>query len=323
MFASLPKYERQKPTYLGISRYPHYENVISNILEFFLNTNECHGFGDLMIKSLLSNILPDEGLDYPIETEWIEREVSTSKSKKAKKIDLLMETQDFIVCIENKIYAGLYNNLTEYSRYADSLSGNKQTYKIVLSLFPVPTKLLTDGFQNITYRTLFENLEVRLGSYLSNEVSSYLPMLMDFRSEFKLKYGGKVMDEKTRKFYAEHWTQLSEMNKSYNDIKSDIRKEVELINNALLERINNVMQNIKYKQWWHVKTTLVVDLTLADGVMFSIDFWPELDEPFLKFFIRHGHSIEKMDFMKRAAVECINKIADELNHNIEEYKTNF
>ncbi len=39
-------------TFFDVSGFPHYENVISNILAFFFDVNEEHGLKDLWLKSL-------------------------------------------------------------------------------------------------------------------------------------------------------------------------------------------------------------------------------------------------------------------------------
>ena len=44
-FKSIPQYKRTK-TFMEISGYPHYENVCSNILSFYLNPANEHGLKD-------------------------------------------------------------------------------------------------------------------------------------------------------------------------------------------------------------------------------------------------------------------------------------
>ena len=49
-------------------------------------------------------------------TESVERETRTDNDKR---IDILIECADFVVCIENKIWSGLHNNLGEYRKYCE------------------------------------------------------------------------------------------------------------------------------------------------------------------------------------------------------------
>jgi len=46
--------ETEKPTIFQISWYPHYENVASNILQFFFSPDEVHGVKELFLSSLFN-----------------------------------------------------------------------------------------------------------------------------------------------------------------------------------------------------------------------------------------------------------------------------
>jgi hypothetical protein len=54
-FASLPK-AKSRATFLEIAGYPHYENVASNLLAFFLDSEAEHEMGDLVMSALLSSV---------------------------------------------------------------------------------------------------------------------------------------------------------------------------------------------------------------------------------------------------------------------------
>ena len=43
--------EEKETNIFDITGYPHYENVASNILKFFFDTNEVHGYRDLWLRS--------------------------------------------------------------------------------------------------------------------------------------------------------------------------------------------------------------------------------------------------------------------------------
>ena len=105
---------------MDIAGFPQWENVYSNILAFFLDTGEAHRFGSLFIQSILAayqdkcpDAWPGKDLrpDIDFETEKVEREAATATGKR---IDLLVECSEFVVCIENKIWSGLHNELGEY-----------------------------------------------------------------------------------------------------------------------------------------------------------------------------------------------------------------
>ena len=86
-FGRLPQAPRIEPTILEIAGYPHYENVASNILAFFLDPNSGHGFEVAVLGSLLA-ASGTEVLDSDLDDVCVDREAPTESGR----IDLLVET---------------------------------------------------------------------------------------------------------------------------------------------------------------------------------------------------------------------------------------
>lgn len=143
-----------EPTFMDIAGYPHYENVCSNILAFFIQTDAVHNLKDLLLKAILKAIKIDQQQDY--STNEVAREVMTDSRNR---IDLVIVTDDMVVAIENKIYASLCNDLVDYSTYLDRKYPHQTRYKVVLSLHPVNQKNLSSGFVNVTYPDLFNEID--------------------------------------------------------------------------------------------------------------------------------------------------------------------
>ena len=157
-----------------IAGYPHYENVVSNILAFFFDTEEQHGYQDKWVKALLrcyKKKYPHQDISIEtINTSNIEREYSNGDDKR---IDLLLDCEDFLVLIENKIYASLYNDLDIYENMAKNYlrSVDKEDIpilKIVLSLSSV-NNIKQDDVINITYDELYAELEQDDNDYQVND----------------------------------------------------------------------------------------------------------------------------------------------------------
>ena len=72
------KIKSRVKTFFDVAGFPHYENVLSNILAFFFYTNEEHNLKDLWIKSLFEcyNMRANTHIECG-EFEEIEREHST------------------------------------------------------------------------------------------------------------------------------------------------------------------------------------------------------------------------------------------------------
>jgi hypothetical protein len=50
-FRTLPPAVRRSPTFMEVAGYPHYENVCSNILAFYFDPSNPHGFGNLLLDT--------------------------------------------------------------------------------------------------------------------------------------------------------------------------------------------------------------------------------------------------------------------------------
>ena len=174
------------PTLMDIAGYPNWENVYSNILRFLLDAGEVHGFGTLFIRAILGTYrchcpkewqkdAPDpEGVE---TTDSVEREVSTDKGR----IDILVECADFHLCIENKIWSPLHNDLGEYRQHCKKNNDGQDVLGIVLSPYRIKDQDLQDAhFVSITYDDLVKQVRRRMGSYIAPQNTRYQHLLFDF-----------------------------------------------------------------------------------------------------------------------------------------------
>ena len=181
------------PTLMDIAGFPHWENVYSNILAFLLDAEEVHGFGTLFIRSIVAayrgcsgawwpDALKPENVEAVEATDKIEREVSTATGER---IDILIECADFQICIENKIWSNLHNDLGKYRKHCEKNSGGHPVLGIVLSPHRVEDKeskekLETHHFVSITYGDLVKEVRKRMGSYIGPHNTQYQYLLFDF-----------------------------------------------------------------------------------------------------------------------------------------------
>ena len=122
--------KKEETTFFEISKYPYrrFEEICSRILSFYFNPKKEHGFKDLFIKSLFE-LLNKEHIKYQ-DDQVI---VITEENAEGKRIDLVVFTPDFIIGIENKITAHLYNPLDKYKKRLEEYN-KEETIKLVLSL---------------------------------------------------------------------------------------------------------------------------------------------------------------------------------------------
>jgi PD-(D/E)XK nuclease superfamily len=136
-FGDLPLLTQRPKTVLEIAGFPHTESVYSNMLAFFLDPQEEHGLGDLMLRSLLEaagqteleKLLRDAQVD-------ISREEPTEERKR---IDIVLFTSTLVVGIENKVDAKVDNPLEDYYTYLEkeAAPGRERVLAILLHLRPI------------------------------------------------------------------------------------------------------------------------------------------------------------------------------------------
>ena len=253
--------EKKRFTVFDISGYPHYENVISNWYAYFLNADNPHGFGSLFYDSLRQLIGQDVDR---LRNCVVEREYST---KKNGRIDLLVyEDNDdgsdkhFYkpIIIENKIYADLPNDLSDYRDSIDS--GDDEKVGIVLCLHA------SDGINNHdfkvkTHQEYMNIVKENLKDYLLDASLRDLNHLQDFMLNIERMTRSMIMNEDS-KYYFSHAKQIDKL--------LDIRMKA----NSTL--IDNVYHSIQGKEGWkwdrsNAKTGYF-DISVGDtGAFYYVD----------------------------------------------------
>lgn len=222
---SIRKFEEgNKPvkTFFDIAGFPHYENVMSRVLQFFFDTKGEHGFGDLWIKSLIEayNEVSGKSIDCgSLETSGeVEREYSNGN---IKRIDLLVPCNSLIVVIENKIEADVsYNPLDKYNESAINYAKDKEIKNptfvyIVLSVFPQNRK--DNDFFNVTYDDLFKYVEKNW--QIENPDNRWAVLAKDFIENIKNRKGrvNMKLDKEWMNFVEEKGKDISDLLDKYNE----------------------------------------------------------------------------------------------------------
>jgi len=173
-FFALPQTPRHL-TIFAVGGFPHYENAISNVLRFYLDPHGEHGMGTLLLDSILA-LTCKEALDRATNIH-IEREFPT---KKGGYLDILIKTPVHVVGIENKINAGLYNDLNDYWATINDEAAKEPSRTPVGIVLSAHTFLNLPGeWQNLTYARLWEDVKSKLGHRIQKGDSKWLLYLID------------------------------------------------------------------------------------------------------------------------------------------------
>lgn len=113
--------QHQQPAYVpsifALGGRGYYENPTTDLLAFFLDPGEIHGFGDCFLRTLLGCVCP-QPLPEPALALPPQREVSTLSGNR---IDLLLQGNNWLLMLENKILHSQVNPFTDYELYAETL----------------------------------------------------------------------------------------------------------------------------------------------------------------------------------------------------------
>lgn len=265
-FNTIPKKPIILPTYMEIAGQPHFENVASNILGFFFNTSECHLFKHLAIRSLLESISKTEFLEFEFKSRNVFREYRATDNKR---IDIVIEFEDLVVVIENKIYHWLANDL---NLYESSIKRNKDfTDKklvfIVLSLNEesIPEK---SPFVNVTYRKFFDCLKPNIGEFFVNANNQYVTFLLDFIKTIENLKQMENINIDYFNFFLKNRESLNELNQEKYKLDKSLHNLVKKIMNLLPAQTSRTT-------WLYEKIDIVNDFTFENVVVAldtSIDF---------------------------------------------------
>ncbi len=246
-FDKLPKIISQ-PTYLEICRYPRsrFEEICSRILCFYFDPTNEHGFNELFLDSLFELLSKNE-----IQYKNDQIKVINEENSEGKRLDILIHSPDFVIGIENKINASVYNPLDIYKNRIE-LYNNEVIFKVVLSVRKITdkgelTKISENGFVVFTYSELFEKIKKNTGKYITQANQKYLTYMYDFIQTIENMTGETFNNNKLTHFFSTNSESIEELLGLYNKYKVRVR-------NTQIDRIKELLAKVRTittdEQWW-------------------------------------------------------------------------
>lgn len=224
----------------------YYENPTSDILAFFCNPDEEHHLGSLVLEALF-NCLPKEkysscnfSLLYPPK-----REVFT---KTQKKIDLLLEGEDWVIILENKIYHSSNNPFQEYRTFIESNINLKDKQHIYVILSP-HGKDSSDGiWQGIKYYNLINEIHKKLATFPTEQpFNKWIILLQEFTLYLERLMSKPSLPEETINFVLNNLQQIKETEKLRDKAIQEYHKRIQ---HDLQMQIKDQTVDIKLNYWW-------------------------------------------------------------------------
>ncbi|WP_375750014.1 PD-(D/E)XK nuclease family protein [Vibrio sp. HN007] len=240
---SIPNEEPNEPTIFSIGSKGYYENPTTDILAFFTDNNASHGLGSLVLKSIIQ-CLPDQfqKLDCSL-TESPEREVAT---KSGKRIDLLLEGEQWVIILENKVFHEQNNPFEEYENFLreernqDRFDG-KQAIFVVLS----PTgQALKENWHGISYIELISTTKHKLAEhFIDHPLNKWTLLLREFLMHLETMMSKPTTSEETISFVLENLTAIKNLQDMKKNAVNDYHRYLQLKLQQSLEQTVNISLN--------------------------------------------------------------------------------
>lgn len=294
-FSVLPK-PNMDPTFLDVCNIKRgkFEERCSQILRFFFDQQGPHKLHDLFLKSILETIgvkknitdLPGKSNYREATTKVLTEEVTGDN----KKIDITIIADNFVIAIENKIEAELYNPLDCYQKYIDNTYQQANKYYVVLSIRRITSrkeleKIAEQHYVYINYEEFFDTVKKNLGLYAMNCNQAYLTFLLDFIRTIENRYYNRNMEEINNFFFDNH-QRIEEFKRSYDCFYNQIHEKQSTAIDDIKQKLKD-LTNVdwtKYSNWdlW-VKFNADTDKEIGIECNFKCNY--EKRNPLGKFHI--------------------------------------
>ena len=222
----LPDLEK---TIFSIGGRGHYENPTSDILAFYLDPEAEHQLGSLVLDSLFLALGKKEIGEKHLH---IEREQYVAKGR----IDLLLEGDDWVMVIENKIYAAQNNPFKEYEQFVNDNYETNEYKKFFVILSP-EKDAGNENWIGLSYENFITKIEEKLGSeFILKPFNKWTVFLRDFILNLKQHTTREKMKKETLEFIGKN---IEEVLK-FEEILEEQNKE----RNEKVKRMNLFKKNI-------------------------------------------------------------------------------
>lgn len=281
---TLPTPETPELTIFSIGSRGYYENPTSDVLAFFCDSDGAHVLGTLMMEALfeaLTTANPESANinfdDYATISEPA-REVSTTNNKR---IDLLLEGNDWVMVIENKIFHQQVNPFNTYKQHIDSSNDckEKQTLYVVLS----PSGKAPNGWLGLSYPILLDSLKKKLANtFVDQPLNKWMVLLREFILHLEGIMSKSSMPDDTVSYVLDNLAAIKQAEDMKQKVISAYQKE-------LLEKIQSAFPdeqvNTKIHHWhgypalrfsfdsWQTKSDVALFLDGRKDKKFCINYY--------------------------------------------------
>ena len=276
-FKKLPCRKEQEENIFSVGARGHYENPTSDLLAFFIDPSAAHGMGDKVLQALLNCIKEEHEQHIDIaDTNLVtppQREQSTDNSKR---IDLLLESESWVMLIENKIYHHLDNPLDTYKAWADRTYENKTKILLVLSI----EGTTSENWIGVSWKQFLDEVKkVMADAFLFGQLSKWHVLLREYILHLESIVSPTEYTQKEEEFFFDNLNNIKEIIELRKSIIDSLQKEI--VYRLENEFKTEITARIEY--WsgfpalrfhlkkWRTESDLVLCLAYENGKKFHIN----------------------------------------------------
>ena len=213
----------QEPNIFKILGIQDFEVRHSNFLAWLLDPLESHGLNDIFLQRVLQDIVIDERAKGVSIIELGSLSVNKIEIRREwQNIDILILTEKFVICIENKIWSTEHSNqLNRYRRIIEDNFPFREQLYVFLSPYGYESSE-NDLYINYSYErivTILQNIKDGRGHLLNPSIKTYL-------TDYLILLKQNIMNDDAANLYAK---QLYKNHKELFDFvfenKPDIAEE--------------------------------------------------------------------------------------------------
>ena len=279
----LPQVEEPEQTIFSIGSRGYYENPTTDILAFFCDTSAAHGLDSLVLTALL-DCLQDKFQSFdPSLIESPQREVHTVSGKR---IDLLLESQDWVLVIENKIFHHQNNPFSEYERFVkEKRHGERFKHKKVVYVVLSPSGNVTrSSWFGISYTNLIASIKEKLADHFINQpMNKWTILLREFTLHLESIMNKPTLPQENIDFVLNNLSDFKDARKLQEQAIKALQQSLQQELQELLgQQINTTITTwhdypairFAYSNW-NNKSDVVLFLDGRDKKSFCINYYSE------------------------------------------------